>query len=334
MYQSVLRDPGGAELVRILPNICGEYSAIVNGSVLLVPPGTTAVVDINGTLRAYGPGKYELFTGVDPFFVRLRNALTHGDAGISVSVFFVSTEKIKFTRLGTGELLFHANRFGLTMKALASCNLSYSISDPILFLKKLVGSYSCGFDEDSIAPCIEQIVLTPIREELSRAISQLDVVQFNSSLSRIGNMAAPGIRTGLSEYGIRLQRFDLTGITVPHSEIQRLYSLEEEYASGRTRTDLELDHLQRVWNGSVANRTVAEMMTGFPSRGQAPSGGAADNHGGAPMMQMMMYLQMAQALSVPLSDLTRQAGDLFAGASPESPSSADTASPTSDPERD
>lgn len=94
MYQSIIRDPGGTGLIRIQPDVCGQYSAIVNGSILIVPPGTTAFVAINGTLsRPYGPGRYEIFTGVDPFFVRLRNILTRGDAGTTVSVFFVSTER-------------------------------------------------------------------------------------------------------------------------------------------------------------------------------------------------------------------------------------------------
>ena len=80
MYQSIIRDPGGNGLIRIQPGVCGQYSAIVNGSILIVPPGTIAFVAINGTLsRPYGPGRYEIFTGVDPFFVRLRNILTHGE---------------------------------------------------------------------------------------------------------------------------------------------------------------------------------------------------------------------------------------------------------------
>ena len=66
MYQSIIRDPGGNGLIRIQPAVCGQYSAIVNGSILIVPPGTIAFVAINGTLsRPYGPGRYEIFTGVD-----------------------------------------------------------------------------------------------------------------------------------------------------------------------------------------------------------------------------------------------------------------------------
>lgn len=336
MYQSIIRDPGGTGLIRIHPDVCGQYSAIVNGSILIVPPGTTAFVAISGTLsRPYGPGRYEIFTGVDPFFVRLRNILTRGDTGTTVSVFFVSTERAKFVKFGTGEFSFREHRFRLTMKALASCNLSFSVSDPLKILTKLVGSYSSAFSEEDIDPCIEQMVIAPIREAISREISKLDITEFNSRLSHIGSMAAATIRNGLSEYGIKMERFDLVAINIPDSEINRLYSLEQEYAGGKTRTDLELDNLQRVWNGNVNNRTLSEMMTGIPSRGQAPSSGAAANPGGnaggmAPMMmQMMMLSQMLPALREPLADMARHT-DMFSGTTSDaqgSTSSADAPPP-------
>ena len=339
MYQSIIRDPGGNGLIRIQPDVCGQHSAIVNGSILIVPPGTTAFVAINGSLsRPYGPGRYEIFTGVDPFFVRLRNILTRGDAGTTVSVFFVSTERAKFIKLGTGEFLFREHRFQLTMKALASCNLSFSISAPLKVLTKLVGSYSSAFSDEDIEPCIEQMVLAPTREAISREISKLDVTEFNSKLSYIGNKANVTIRSGLSEYGIKLERFELVAINIPDSEIQRLYSIEQEYAGGKTRTDLELDNLQRVWNGNVNNRTLSEMMTGIPSRGQAFSGSVTGSHSGnaggmAPMMmEMMMLTQMLPALREPLAEMTRHT-DMFGDASSDaqgSTSSAEASPPMPD----
>lgn len=330
MYQSIIRDPGGNGLIRIQPDLCGQHSAIVNGSILIVPPGTTAFVAINGSLsRPYAPGRYEIFTGIDPFFVRLRNVLTRGDVGTTVSVFFVSTERVKFIKLGTGEFPFREYRFRLTMKALASCNLSFSISDPLKVLTKLVGSYSSAFSDEDIEPCIEQMVLAPIREAISREISKLDVTEFNSKLSHIGNMASATINAGLYEYGIKLERFELVAINIPDSEIQRLYSIEQEYAGGKTRTDLELDNLQRVWNGNVNNRTLSEIMTGIPSRGQTFSGGVG-NHGGnaggmAPMMMdMMMLTQMLPALREPLAEMTRHT-DMFGGASSDAQGSTSSA---------
>ena len=331
MYQSVIRDPGGNGLIRIQPDVCGQFSAITNGSILIVPPGTTAFVAINGNLsRPYGPGRYEIFTGVDPFFVRFRNILTHGDSGTSVSVFFVSTEKTKFIKLGTGEFPFCEHRFAITMKALASCNLAVSILDPLRVLEKLVGSYSSNFSEEDIDPCIDQILLAPVREAISKEISSLDIAMFNANLSLIGSKATATVKAGLREYGLKLERFDVVAINITDSEIQRLYTLEQEYANGKTRTDLELDNLKRVWNGNINNRTIGEMMTGIPSRGQANTGGnagggnAGSGEMGAMMMQMLMLSQMIPALREPFSEMTRHT-DLFGGNSSDSQSNTSSA---------
>lgn len=340
MYQSVIRDPGGNSLVRIVPDISGKSAAVVNGSILIVPPGTTAFVAINGVLsRPFRPGRYELFTGVDPFFVRLKNAMTRGDSATSVSVFFVSTEKSSFMKLGSGEFPFCEHRFRLTMKALAACSLSFSICDPLKFLTKLVGSFNSAFEEEAVERCIEQMALTPIREALSKAIANLEITQFNNSLSKIAFAATPSIKAGLVKYGVKLECFNVSAINIPSSEMERLYKLEEEYAAGKSRTDLELDHLQRVWNGNVNNRTLSEMMTGIPSRGQAPSGGTAvnpsANAGGMTpvMMQMMMLSQMLPSMREPFAEMTRHTDMFRGGASTaqESTSSADAPPPM--PER-
>ncbi len=41
------------------------------------------------------------------------------------------------------------------MKALASCNLSFSVFDPLKILTKLVGSYSSAFSKEDIDPYVE-----------------------------------------------------------------------------------------------------------------------------------------------------------------------------------
>ena len=327
MYQSIIRDPGGDGLIRVQPELCSSASSVVNGSILLVPPGTVAFVAVNGQLSpAYGPGRHTIFTGVHPFFVRLRNILKHGDPGISVSVFFLSPQRSCLIRLGTGEFPFRERRFQLTMKALASCGLAFSIGDPQKVLQKLVGSYRSDFSPEDLQPCLEQLVLTPVREALSQQIRAWEVADFNSHLTQMGNAAQERIRSGLSEYGIQLDRFELLAIHVPDAEMQRLYRLEQEYADGKNRTDLELDHLQRIWKGKLEQRTFSEMLTGIPSRGQASSAGNTSGGGGGEasvLMHTMLLAQMLPSLGKPLAEMA-QRGDLFGGTPPHPAENAST----------
>ena len=336
MYQSVIRDPGGDGLIRIQPDVCSTHHAVVDGSILIVPPGTQAFISINGILsEPYGPGRYEVFTGVDPFFVRLRHIMTRGDSATSVSVYFISTEKTKFMKLGTGEFPFTEKRFDITMKAYALCSYSISIADPQKVLRHLIGSYASAYTEDDLTPFIEQSVLGATREVIARELGVMRVAEFNSFLTRIREKAEPGVRVRLGRFGLRLDSFELISINIPDSEIKRLYELEQQHAKGKVTTDLELDQLKRIWGNNINNRTMAEMMTGIPARGPGSSGRCtsqpANNNGGfaSLMMQMMMMTQMMPAMREPLAEMTRHT-DMFRGASSdphENTSSADAPPP-------
>ena len=299
MYRIVLRDPGGSGIVRILPNICDDHNAVVDGSILLVPAGTTAYVTYNGVLsRPYSPGRHELNTGIDPFFVRLKNIMSHGDTGTSLSVFFISTQKSHFLKFGTGELPFSDKRFHITMKAYAACDLSISVTNSLKFLQKLVGAYNEEFSEDDIEPCLHQLLMLPLREALSKTLSTLSVTEFNSNLTKISNTVLTRIRPSFHTFGMNLERFHVSQINVPEDEIRRLYDLEEKLAGGRVSIDLEAEHLKRIWQNDINKRTLNEMLTGIPSRGPGNTGSGANganvsgNNGMSEIMRMAMLQQV------------------------------------------
>ena len=298
MYRKVLRDPGGSSLVRIIPDVCSDRQTVVDGSVLIVPPGTVAYVVMNGSIsHPYHPGRYELFTGVDPFFVRLRHLMTHGDPGISVSVFFISTEKNHFMQMGSGRLPFRENRFQITLQAMAACKLTISVEDPMKLLKKLIGSYNTDFTEEDLEPCMEQMMLLPLRESLSNVLSTISITEFNSQLTAISNRVQARAVGPFSEFGLGLERFHVVEINLPREESARLAELEQKYAKEKIDTDIEMDHLERVWSGDIDKRTMAEMMTGMVSRGagyKGENGNAGGGSGMAQMMQMMLFAEMMQ----------------------------------------
>ena len=290
MFQSIIRDPGGEELIRIQPNICGRATTVVIGSYIFVPHGSSAFVAINVELSPpFAPGRHQLFTGVSPFFVRLRHIMTGGEPAAVVSVFFLSTERSRFLRLGTGEIPFREQRFQITMRALAACQLTLSIANPLTLLRRLIGGYNTSFSEENIRPCLEQIILAPIREALSRELSRLSITSFNSHLLRISAAVTPAARSGLALFGLHLEQLTLAAVHVPDAEMQRLYHLEQDFAVGKNRTDLELDHLKRVWNGNLDKRTISEMMTGFSARGGHP---LKESAGQDSFMQLMLLSQL------------------------------------------
>lgn len=319
MYRRVLRDPGGSSLIRILPDICDERTAIVDGSILLVPAGTTGYLSYNGILSPpYPPGRHELATGIDPFFVRLKNIMSRGDTGTSLSVFFISTHKSHFMKLGSGELPFSEKRFHITMKAYAATDLSISISNSLKFLQKLVGAYNEEFTEDDIVPCLHQLVMLPLREALSKTLSTLSVTEFNSNLTKISNDVLNRVRQSFTAFGINLERFHVSQINVPEEEIRRLYELEEKLAGGRVQIDLESDHLKRIWGNDLNKRTLTELLTGIPSRGPGNTGTGGDgantygNNGmSSDIMRMAMLQQLLPQLRGMFDDVLQNHSNAF-----------------------
>ena len=261
MLQRVIRDPGGSSLIRVMPELCGPGRTVVNGSVLLVPAGTQAFVALNGqVVGPYWPGRYELMTGVDPFFVRLRNLMTGGEAPVSETVFFVSTQRTKFMQLGTGPIPFEERRYRLTMEALASCSLAYRIADPLRTLETMVGTYQAVFSDEDLEPCLRQLVLAPLRQTLAGALNRHTIVEFNRSLGAIGAETRGPLAQALAEFGLSLEQFAVTAVNIPEEGWARLHELEGKEAAGRTQTDLEKDHLERIWGGNLDRRTLAEAM--------------------------------------------------------------------------
>ena len=322
MRQTVIRDPGGEDLVRIVPDINSTNFAIVNGSVLIVPPGTTAFVAINGVLsRPYGSGTYSLITGVDPFFVRLRNIMTGGDSATSVAVFFVTAERVQFMSIGTGDIFFKESRFQISMTARANCRFSILIENPLLFLQRIVGTYSSRFDEESLMRCVERIILTPVREALSRELNRSSIYGFNSFLSVISSAAEEQIRTEMAAYGINLDSFSVTEINLPiESEWQRLHKLEEQHAKGIIDNQITKAFIDEVWDGNPDKMAMAGMMTGKSARGQmfgtdpVPERDGGGSGGGMPqmMMQWMMFSKMMPYLQESFSQSFSHT-DMFSG---------------------
>lgn len=307
MYQSILRDPGGDRLVRILSNVC-----CTNGSLLLVPASTTAFFVCNGHIsQPYAPGRYEIHTGLDPFFVRLRNMMTRGDPGIDVSVFYVTTGLETFRQAGTGEIIFSEKRFHLSMKARASFSISFSIAKPLLFLQRLVGMHQSQFCQDDLEPAIQAMVLAPVREQLGRFLSQNAPSDFQNSLISISDGLTAQLQPQFTGYGINLTRIQITGVNIPDAELSRLYELETRHAKGHVDTDNETYNLEQVY-GNIHTRTLVEALTGAPRGGgaaQPARQGGSEYHAmlASLPLQMALYGQYAAAMQGPIADMMRQA---------------------------
>lgn len=312
MYQRVLRDPGGEDIVRVLAS-----TEIVDGSILIVPADTVAFFVCNGLVsQVYAPGRYEVSTGVSPFFVRLRNLMTRGDAGITVQVFFVNVKREICMRGGTGDIVFKEKRFNISLKAMAAYTIRCVITEPLKFVQQLVGMYREEFYTEDILPAIESIMKPYVREKIARYLAQHQVHDFQNELVSMGNELRSELHSAFQSYGITLRDVVITAINISDSELARLRMLEEKYAGGIVQTDIEVDNINRVY-GNVNTRTLTEAVTGSV-RGPATSVGGNDasvvNNMASVMavlpVQMALANQLASSMNGQMTDIVRQSNIL------------------------
>lgn len=301
MYQSVIRYPGGSQTISVIAS-----TTVVNGSLLLVPADTVAFFVCNGHVsEPYMPGRWEIRTGISPFFVRFRNLTTQGDPGITCQVWWVNTCQENCKSGGTGDLIFQEQRFHISMKARASYTIRYAIHDPLAFISKLIGMNRNEFDIDDVQPAIDAMLLPYIKQTVITCISSHPVHEFQNDLHSMGRNARTLLAVELQEYGINLISAAITAVNIPDSEFKRLNELEEKFAKGTVETDIEVDNVRRVY-GSIENRTLTEVMTGT-ARGHATplpreTNGVAGMMAALPV-QMSIANQMISQMSGNISNM-------------------------------
>lgn len=303
MYQSIIRDPC-TWIVDCVSNI-----EVVNGSVLLVPAGRTAFFVVNGLISdPYHPGRYTVNTGVNPFFVRLSHLMTRGDPGISVSVFYVAHEMIADAKIGTGETIFRDKRFNLSMKAFASVAMRYKISEPLVFLKRIVGMFRNSGAGDELDNAFVALASPSVREEISKHLNDCDVDRVNQDLTALSGRIFGAVRAYLAVYGIQLVTLAVTHINIDAEDLARLHEREVTDAEVKIRYVAEKDILNDIYGGDVNKRILSETATGMPDRGQPWGQGGATAPGNSgfmnPMLQMYMMSQMLPAFRESLTELT------------------------------
>ncbi len=250
----VITDPGGPNHVRVITDAC-----LANGSLLIVPADTEVIFVRNGIIsEPYGPGRYEINTGISPFFINFRNLMTDGDPGVICQVFYINKHHENVRKGGTGEILLRGKRIKIPIKIRASYTLRYVITNPMLFVSKLVGMHNLSYEEEGIMSSINSMTLPIVKESITRILVDEDVYGYQNRLTEIGDRVRNSLYDELlSLYGIDLRAIAITAINIDENSIERLAEFEENYA----RSEAEAYNIGTVW-GNVNNRTLAEATTG------------------------------------------------------------------------
>lgn len=310
MYRSIIRDPGGDALVRIVSEV-----QAVDGSVLIVQPDTVAYLVCGGQVSpAYPPGHHTINTGTSPFFVRLQHFMTNGQIPDTVSVFFVSHCIETVMQMGTGEMLYQHPGFEMTVKVLAPFVVRFRIEDPRVFLSRLVGMYRTEFSQEDLIPAVQAMLIAPVKTMLLRCLNRFGAIALQSRLVELSRGLTRYLKPQLQRYGLALKAVCVTGINLSPEDLTRLQSHEQQIAQWKALTAAEEEHLRRIY-GNLQNRTMVELLTGVTrspglpgSTAATPAGGQANMLGqmASLPMQMALYQQLFANMRDPLAEMANQ----------------------------
>jgi len=118
------------------------YDNLTTGAVLIVHEVQKAFLFKDGVMYdSFGPGRHTLETANIPFLQKFLNIPTGGDTAFTAEIWFVNTELVKRNMpWGAGKLRIMDPYFEIPVKLGARGQYGFKISEPEIFLKKMVGT--------------------------------------------------------------------------------------------------------------------------------------------------------------------------------------------------
>lgn len=211
-------DPTGQIMVKRVPD-SGDYE-IKWGAQLTVRESQTAIFFRDGkSLDIFGPGRHILQTQNIPIFTKLLTRLGYGtDSPFRAEVYFLNMKLFPNLKWGTSEpILFRDSE--LQMIRIRSFGIfSIQISDPSLFLNKLVGTQGLFSDSD-VEDYLKNIIITRLTDVFGEHVKTIfDLPKDYNELSLIVRSTIENDFDGL---GIKIHDFYINSISVP-PEVQEM----------------------------------------------------------------------------------------------------------------
>jgi len=205
-------DDSGTTMVKRLPDD-GQYE-IVWGSQLIVRESQTAVFFRDGrSLDIFGPGRYVLQTQNLPGLTKFVTSMGYGpQSPFRSEVYFMNMKLFPNLKWGTKEpILFRDTE--LQMIRLRSHGIfSIQITDPSLFLNKVVGTQGLYYDTD-IEDYLRNIIATRMTDVLGNTLKT--IFDMPKELNRLSLIIKSSLDLDFDGLGLSLHDFYVNSISLP-----------------------------------------------------------------------------------------------------------------------
>lgn len=168
----------------------------------------------------FGAGRHTLSTENIPLLRGLMGLPFGGKSPFSAEVWYVNRVTNLDVKWGTPTpIQLQDPEYQIMVPVRAFGQYGVTVSDSKKFLLKLVGT-APAFDVDTLAEYFRGVFVSKIKAEIARIIirNRISVLQISTELDAISAHLQSMLSGDLDEYGVALQKFNITSINVPEDD--------------------------------------------------------------------------------------------------------------------
>lgn len=201
------------------------YDNLTTGTRLFVHESQRAFLFKNGALfDSFGPedsaGGIQLSTGNIPFLQRVLNLPTGGETAFTAEVWFVNTELVKRNMpWGSGGMRIMDPYFNIPVKLGARGQYGFKVTDPVVFLKKAVGTMH-SITNETVYDMFRTDVIEGMKVHLFSYMknNKLNVNELGGEYIKIAGFIKQELEPHFTEFGISLLNFNIEDIVIDEND--------------------------------------------------------------------------------------------------------------------
>lgn len=205
------------------------------GSQLIVYPAQTAFFLKGGRIfDEFTSGTYTIKSENLPLLNRIFNLPFGGDSPFQAEVWFINQISIPDCKWGTvSPIQIEDPKYGVIIPIRSYGQYGFSVSNPRIFLEKLIGNMT-NFSTEKIIQYFRGVLLSKLTSIISQKLyaDNLSVININSYVEDISAYAKEKLRDFFNNYGVCLEYFSAIAINVDENDVsfQKLKATKDSLA--------------------------------------------------------------------------------------------------------
>ena len=169
----------------------------------------------------FGPGRHTLSTENIPLLRKVIGIPFGGRSPFTAEIWFINKAFNLSILWGTpSPIQLQDPKYSIVVPVRANGSFGIAISDPAVFLKKLVGTLPL-FDSITITQYFRGLYITKVKDFISSFIvnKKISVLEINACLDELSEYMNLRVGPIMAEYGIELASFNINEISVPDDDV-------------------------------------------------------------------------------------------------------------------